>query len=128
MTDAAGVRSGLVTTLQTVLDRVYDYPYAQPVPPMAHVSLDGLQYDAVYSGAADRYTFIVRLFVGNADQRTSVTALDAFLVSVPAAVNNDPSLAGSADSARVVEARNFGVYQIAEANLLGVEFVLDVIA
>jgi len=124
----AAIRGGLVTALETVIDRVYDFPYAQPVPPMANVALDDLQYDEAMQGAADRYRFVVRLLVGRADDRSAVIELDPYLASVPAAINADHTLGGACDSARVEEARNYGVYVVAETNLLGVEFVIDVIA
>lgn len=121
------VRGGLVTILAPVISRVYDFPFSQPVPPMAHVVLGDLRYDEAMQGSADRYEFIVRVLVGRSDDRSAVDALDPYLSSVPAAVNADPTLGGACDSARVTEARNFGVYVVAETNLLGIEFVVDII-
>lgn len=124
----AAARAGLVVALKTVLDRVYDYPYAQPSPPMAHVSLENVQYDEALQGSADRYSFKIRVLVGRADDRSAVIAMDPYLTSVPAAINADPTLGGSVDSARIEEAQNYGVYQVAETALLGIEFTVDIIA
>jgi hypothetical protein len=126
----ADIRAGLVDALlaQGSLNRVYDYPPTIPMPPMAQVALDRIDYDAVMSGAAHRYTFMVRLYVGRVDDRAAVLELDDLLTAVPAAVDLDPSLGGACDSARVTSAQNYGAYQVDAAVLLGVEFLVDVIA
>ena len=65
--------------------------------------------------------------------RKSVTTLDSFLAStgsnsVKVAVESDITLGGVAQSVRVVEADNYGVYTINNIDYLGVEFTIEVIA
>ena len=124
----ADVRAGLVFALQQVVDRVYNHPPTVPVPPMAQVALDRIDYDLALSGSADRYTWIVRLYVGRVDDRAAVIALDELMAAVPAAINTDPTLGNTCDSARVATAQGYGAYQLDAATLLGVEFVVDVVA
>jgi hypothetical protein len=59
--------------------------------------------------------------------------LDAYLASsgassVKAQVESDQTLDGSAQSCRVVEATNYGVYTVNNIDYLGVEFEVEVIA
>tara|TARA_R100000458_G_C8095122_1_gene124172 strand:+ start:99 stop:266 length:168 start_codon:yes stop_codon:yes gene_type:complete len=48
--------------------------------------------------------------------------------SIKQAVESDTSLGGACDSVRVVEADNYGVYNINNINYLGVEFEVEIIA
>lgn len=124
----SAIRGALATALGTAgVKRVYKFSDGGLTPPAAEVALDGITYDAAMRSSADRYTFMIRLYVGRADDRSAVDALDALLVLVPAAINTDPTLGGVCDTARVVEARNYGAYQVDAATLLGVEFLVDVV-
>jgi len=123
------VRAAIASTLRgSGIDRVFEFPNAGLTPPAAEVALDLLTYDAAMRGGGDRLLFIVRLYVGRADDRSAVLKLDEFLSSVPAAINDDPTLLTACHSARVIEARSYGAYQVGEATLLGVEFLIDVVA
>jgi hypothetical protein len=123
------VRAALASALRSAgVDRVYEFPNAGLTPPAAEVALDTMAYDAVMRGGGDRMLYVIRLYVGRADDRSAVLDLDAFLSSVPAAINDDPTLATACHSARVTEARNYGAYQVGESTLLGVEFLVDVVA
>ena len=123
------VRAAIASVLRANgIARVYEFPNAGLTPPAAEVALDLLTYDAVMRGGGDRLLFIVRLYIGRADDRSAVLDLDQYLSSVPAAINDDPTLLAACHTARVVEARSYGAYQVGEATLLGVEFLIDVVA
>ena len=67
------------------------------------------------------------------DAQDSQETLDGYLASsgassVKAKVESDVTLGGVAQSTRVVEADNYGVYTINNIDYLGVEFTVEVIA
>ena len=82
---------------------------------------------------ADTYTIPVFLYVSRVDAQDAQDTLDAFLASsgsssVKAQVESDITLGGEAQSVRVVEADNYGVYTINNIDYLGCEFTIEVIA
>jgi len=87
--------------------------------------------DIVYADDRGRYVFIVRVFVGNADLEDSTGLLDPFLApsgsTVRGIITDDPTLDGAVDTARVTDIRNFGTYGVGGLNLLGAEFVVDIV-
>ena len=48
--------------------------------------------------------------------------------SIKAAIESDRTLGGAADSVRVTSAGNIGIYGYGEADYLGIEFAVEVIA
>jgi len=67
------------------------------------------------------------------DAQDSQETLDSYLASsgsssIKAQVESDQTLGGSAQSCRVVEADNYGVYTVNNIDYLGVEFGVEVIA
>ena len=82
---------------------------------------------------ADKYEIPIFLYVSRVDAQDSQETLDSFLAStgsnsVKVAVESDITLGGVAQSVRVIEADNYGVYTINNLDYLGVEFTVEVIA
>lgn len=135
MADIADLIDGLAANLATVdklrvqgeiLDTV-PIPCAIVGPPT------GIEYDAVMARGADLYTFTVRVLVARASERASQKALFGYASgtgakSIKAAIESDKTLGGAADSVAVLSAGNLGVYGYGEADYLGIEFTVEVIA
>lgn len=135
MADIAALVDGLTANLATVdklrvqgeiLDTV-PIPCAVVGPPTS------IEYDAAMARGADVYTFSVRVLVARASERSSQKSLFAYASgtgakSIKSAIESDKSLGGSADSVRVTGAGNIGIYGYGEADYLGVEFTVEVIA
>lgn len=135
MADIASIIDGLAANLGTVdklrvqgeiLDTV-PIPCAIVGPPTA------VNYDAVMARGADTYTFTVRVLVARASERSAQRSLFGYTSgtgaqSIKAAIESDRTLGGAADSVRVTSAGNIGIYGYGEADYLGIEFAVEVIA
>ena len=135
MASLTSIRSGLGTRLETISSLlVYDYVPDSIEPPCAIVgTLSSLEYDNTFSRGSDTYTIQIQLYVSRVDAQDSQETLDGYLASsgassVKAKVESDVTLGGVAQSTRVVEADNYGVYTINNIDYLGVEFTVEVIA
>ena len=113
---------------------VFGYVPDSIEPPTAVVGVvDNIEYDSTMARGADTYNIPVFLYVSRIDAEDSQDTLDAYLAStgassVKAQVESDITLGGQAQSVRVVEADNYGVYTINNIDYLGVEFMIEVIA
>jgi len=113
---------------------VYKYIPDMIEPPTAIVGvMQRINYDSTMQRGADKYEIPVFVYVSRVDAQDSQETLDGFLVSsgsssVKAQVESDTTLNGQAQSVRVVEARDYGVYNINNIDYLGVEFLIEVIA
>lgn len=130
----ATARAALINQLKLIPDlgnNVYGFPQQNVNVPMVHVLLDTIDPDVIMTDDRGRFSFIVRVFVGNADLEDSTDLLDPFLApsgsTVRGIINDDPTLDGAVDTARVMEIRNFGTYGVGGVNLLGAEFVVDIV-
>jgi len=133
--DIAQIIDGLTANLATVdklrvqaeiLDTV-PIPCAIVGPPTA------VTYDEVMARGADLYTFTVRVLVARASERAAQRALFGYTSgtgakSVKAAIESDKTLGGAADTVRVTNAGNLGVYGYGDVDYLGAEFTVEVIA
>lgn len=77
-------------------------------------------------------TLDVTLFVQRGQDRSATDLLDLFLadtgdLSVYAAVDADSTLGGEVDDARVVQAKDWGVWTFGEISYLGVIFTVEVL-
>jgi hypothetical protein len=75
----------------------------------------------------------VRLIAGRVAEAEGQDKIDDLVspdgaLSVRAALDADPTLGGVAHSSRVVEARDFGVYEVAGVGYIGGELEIEVIA
>ena len=135
MANLSSIRSGIATNLENISSlTVFGFVPDSIEPPTAVVGVVAtLEYDSTMARGADTYNIPVFLYVSRIDAQDSQDTLDAFLASsgsssVKAQVESDITLGGQAQSVRVVEADNYGVYTINNIDYLGVEFMIEVIA
>lgn len=135
MASIKALRDGIKTRLATVTgiythDTIPDDVY----PPAAIVGFPTtVRYDFAMRTPVSRYTFPVRVVAGRTTERESQDKIDDLCspdgaLSIRAAIDADPTLGGVAHSSRVVEARDFGVYEVAGVSYIGGEFEIEVIA
>ena len=117
---------GDIYTYDTVPDDIY--------VPAAIVGMPTrVAYDMSFRSPVTRFTFPSRVIVGRTTERESQDKLDDFASadgpsSLRAAIDGDPTLGAVAHSSRVVEARDFGVYEVAGVSYIGMELEVEVIA
>ena len=135
MASLSSIRSGIATNLGNISSlTVFGFVPDSIEPPTAVVGVvDNIEYDTSMSRGADTYTIPVFLYVSRVDAQDAQDTLDAFLASsgsssVKTQIESDVTLGGVANSARVVEADNYGVYSINNIDYLGCEFTVEVIA
>lgn len=135
MATLTGIRQGIGTALESITSlTVKDYVPDSIEPPTAVVGVvENIVYDSTMARGSDTYTIPIFLYVSRVDAQDSQETLDAYLAptgssSIKQAVESDTSLGGACDSVRVVEADNYGVYNINNINYLGVEFEVEIIA
>ena len=135
MASLSSIRSRIATNLGNISSlTVFGFVPDSIEPPTAVVGVvDNIEYDTSMSRGADTYTIPVFLYVSRVDAQDAQDTLDAFLAStgsssVKAQVESDITLGGEAQSVRVVEADNYGVYTINNIDYLGCEFTIEVIA
>ena len=103
-------------------------------PPTAIVGvMERINYDSTLQRGSDKYEIPLFVYVSRVDAQDSQETLDGYLQSsgsssIKAQVESDTTLNGEAQSVRVVEARDYGVYNINNIEYLGVEFLVEVIA
>ena len=135
MASLSSIRSGIATNLVNISTlTVFGFVPDSIEPPTAVVGVvDSIEYDTSIARGADTYTIPVFLYVSRVDAQDAQATLDAFLASsgsssVKTQIESDVTLGGVANSARVVEADNYGVYSINNIDYLGCEFTVEVIA
>ena len=82
---------------------------------------------------ANKYEIPIYVYVSRVDAQDSQETLDSYLAStgsssVKAQVESDVSLGGAANSVRVIECKEVGLYNINNIDYLGAEFTVEVIA
>ena len=135
MADIAALVDGLSTNLGTVDKLRVQAEILDTVPiPCAIVGPPtDIEYDAVMARGADTYTFTVRVLVARASERSAQRALFDYASgtgskSIKTAIESDRTLGGVADSLAVTAASGIGIYAYGEADYLGIEFTVEVIA
>jgi hypothetical protein len=127
----ASVRAGITHALESINNlRIYEWIPSTIQPPAAVVSLGTGQYDAdLDNGMVVNYGVLVMLT--RADDQNSQQRLDEFLGqdtdSIYYAIDTNPTLSGSCDSARVTSWNNPGTFTIGGIEYLGVEVNLEVL-
>ena len=81
---------------------------------------------------ADTYVIPCRLLIGNVDAQLAQETLDGFIASsgansVKQAIESDVTLSGVVSSVRVTEARDYGSYTMNNTDLIGVDFMVEVV-
>lgn len=104
-----------------------------PNPPIALVRPVTVEYNQAMARGMTKYTFVVVVIVGRAEERTAQRALDAYCSStgtssIKNAVESDKTLGGNAYDCRVTEMRNYTPIQLQEGTYLAAEFSVDVFA
>ena len=135
MADLAAIIDGLTDNLGTI-DKLRVQPEildTVPIPCAIVGPPTSVTYDEVMARGADLYTFTVRVLVARASERAAQRALFGYTAgtgakSIKAAIESEKTLGGAADTVRVTSAGNLGVYGYGDADYLGAEFTVEVIA
>jgi hypothetical protein len=135
MASLTSIRTGLATNLSAITSlSIYSYVPDSIEPPTAVIGVvDSVNYDSTMQRGADTYEIPIFLYVSRVDAQDSQDTLDAYLASSGASsikqqCESDLTLGGVASSVRVIEADNYGVYNVNNTDYLGVEFTVEVIA
>jgi hypothetical protein len=132
MASVGQLRTALATRMATISGlRVAATAPDNPQPPVAVVMPERVEYDLNARRGADRFYFTVTVLVGRADERNAQQRLDVLIVgpgSIKAAIEADRSLGGIADTARVVEMRNYSSVPVGDTLYLGAQFTVEVVA
>ena len=135
MPSVTAIREAIATQLQLITAlNVYSKIADSVMVPAVYVGQpEVVNYDQTFRASNFRFQIPVKVVTGNVQEDQAQELLDTFVSyeganSVPLAIGLDFSLGGSVQSSRVVEARNYGVYEIGGVSYLGVEFLIEVIA
>ena len=135
MASLTSIRNGLGTNLENISSlTVFKFVPDFVEPPTAVVGVvELIEYDITIQRGADKYEIPVFVYVSRVDAQDSQETLDGYLAStgsssVKAQIESDVTLGGAANSCRVIEAKEVGVYTINNIDYLGVEFTVEVIA
>ena len=135
MASLTSIRNGIGANLESISSlMIYKYVPDSVEPPTAIIGVvESIEYDTTIARGADTYNIPIFLYVSRVDAQDSQETLDSYLASsgsssIKAQVESDQTLGGYAQSCRVVEADNYGVYTVNNIDYLGVEFGVEVIA
>jgi len=129
------IRQGIGTNVSNNITTisVYNYTPDRSEPPLLIVGvLDNLEYDTTMQRGADTYVIPCRLLIANVDAQLAQETLDGFIASsgansVKQAIESDVTLSGVVSSVRVTEARDYGSYTMNNTDLIGVDFMVEVV-
>lgn len=135
MASLTNIRNEIGNNLSNITSlSVYKYVPDMIEPPTAVVGVvERIEYDSTMSRGADTYTIPVLLYISRVDAQLSQETLDSYLQSsgansVKAQIESDTSLNNEAQSVRVTDATDYGVYNVNNIDYLGVQFSVEVIA
>tara|TARA_R100000654_G_scaffold43561_3_gene69772 strand:+ start:1530 stop:1937 length:408 start_codon:yes stop_codon:yes gene_type:complete len=135
MASVTSIRNGIGDNLANISSlTVFKFVPDFIEPPTAVVGVvENIEYDTTIQRGADKYEIPVFVYVSRVDAQDSQETLDLYLASsgsesIKAQVESDVTLGGSANSCRVIEANEVGVYTVNSIDYLGVEFTVEVIA
>lgn len=130
-TSISGLRQALATNLATIsgLRTAAEIP-DNPSPPIAVVTIDGIDYDQAFKQGLTIYNFTVLVIVGRAAEREAQRRLDVYAQTdgVKSAIESDRSLGGLAFDTRVVNLATIGSLQLNDQTYLVAEFSVSVFA
>lgn len=129
------IRQGIGTNVSNNITSisVYNYTPDRSEPPLLIVGvLDNLEYDTTMQRGADTYVIPCRLLIANVDAQLAQETLDGFIASsgadsIKQAIESDVTLSGVVSSVRVTEARDYGSYTMNNTDLIGVDFMVEVV-
>jgi hypothetical protein len=126
-----GLRNALATNLGTIsgLRTAAEIP-DNPSPPIAVVTMDGIDYDQAFKQGLTIYNFTVLVIVGRAAEREAQRRLDTYSQTdgIKSGVESDRSLGGLAYDTRVVNLTTIGSLQLNDQTYLVAEFAVAVYA
>ena len=130
------ILDGLAANLSTITGlRVFEtVPSSLPTGPVAVIGLpEEIEYDMTFGGGNADVYLPIRLYLPMVSEQSAQRTLHPYLAptgaqSINAAVETDPTLGGAASSLHLQKAYKFGVYQIGQGQMLGVEFRVWVVA
>jgi hypothetical protein len=126
-----GLRNALATNLGTIsgLRTAAEIP-DNPSPPIAVVTMDGIDYDQAFKQGLTIYNFTVLVIVGRAAEREAQRRLDTYAQTdgIKSGVESDRSLGGLAYDTRVVNLTTIGSLQLNDQTYLVAEFAVAVYA
>ena len=130
----SSIRQGIGTNLGSISSlSVYNFMPDFLEPPCAVVGvMDLVQYDMSMSRGTDKYEIPVLVVVSRVDAQDSQDTLDGFLAntgsnSVKTAIESDVTLGGIVSTTRVVEARDYGVYNMNNTDYLACNFIVEIL-
>ena len=124
--------SGLATRLATISGlRTFSYQPEQVNPPVAFPVLEEIEYHRAFGGGDVRMRFTVMVIVGRYLDRVAHSNLDGFLsysgaTSLRAAIEDDKTLGGVAQTLVLDGGMSIGSLTIAEAEFLSVSCTVTV--
>ncbi len=129
------IRQGLGTNISNNINSlsVYNYIPDRSEPPLIIVGvLDNLEYDITMARGADSYVIPCKLLVANVDAQDAQETLDGYIASsgsssVKQAIESDTTLGGIVSSVRVTDARDYGAFTLNNTELIGVDFLVEVV-
>jgi hypothetical protein len=134
MASITNLRTAIATNLASIsgLRTAAEMP-DNPNPPIALVRPQTIDYNQAMKKGLTRYSFVVIVIVGRAEERTAQRSLDAYCsstgtTSIKNAIELDRTLGGNAYDCRVTEMRNYTPIQLNEGTYLAAEFAVDVFA
>ena len=126
-----GLRNALATNLGTIsgLRTAAEIP-DNPSPPIAVVTMDGIDYDQAFKQGLTIYNFTVLVIVGRAAEREAQRRLDTYSQTdgIKSGVESDRSLGGLAYDTHVVNLTTIGSLQLNDQTYLVAEFAVAVYA
>lgn len=124
----SAVATAIATRLATISGlRTFAFQPDQINPPLAFPVLDEINYHNAFGGGDVQMTWTVVLVAGRYTERTSYSALDAYLsfsgtTSLRAALESDPSLGGVVDTSVVSSGAKIASLTQGDAEFLSVDF------
>lgn len=135
MASITAIREALAVALDG-LDgtQVSGYMLANPTPPSIHVVPDEITYDSAMGRGLDTVALKIQAYVGFTSDIGAQKRLDVWLApsgseSVKALVENDRTLGGVVQDARVVDCTGYRLYSSPDGRVvLGAEWTVSVLA
>jgi hypothetical protein len=135
MASLTNIRNEIGNNLSSITGlNIYKYVPDMVEPPTAVVGVvERIEYDSTMARGSDVYTIPVLVYISRVDAQLSQESLDSYLQSsgansIKAQIESDTTLNSEAQSVRVTDATDYGVYNVNNIDYIGVQFSVEVIA
>jgi len=135
MASLTNIRNEIGNNLSSITGlNIYKYVPDMVEPPTAVVGVvERIEYDSTMARGSDVYTIPVLVYISRVDAQLSQESLDSYLQSsgansIKAQIESDTTLNNEAQSVRVTDATDYGVYNVNNIDYIGVQFSVEVIA